>query len=860
MSDTAQINNAGTAELTSGAAAVSTFSLGTSPGDVGSLFLSGGHLTASTTDVGGHGTGFVIHTAGTLTGGTLNVGTSAGTYLLEGTGRLTVSLQYIGYGGTGAFVQNGGINTASSLRLASGQNTLSRSSGTYDLTGGQLVTTTTTVGEDGPAVFTQSGGSHRVNGTLYVGTQMFSNAAGTYSLLGSASLSAYSQHIIGTFVHTSGTNSVSNSLNVWKGSYSMGDAAHLTAGNIEVASGATFLQNGGIATVSNAIAIGPSSSSGAYQLAHGGQLISRGISVASGSGSIGSFTQTGGSVNTSGQPLYLAQGNSGALATYSLHAGSLSTGHQYIGQAGTASFEHTGGVNRATGNLYLGDASGAIGTYSLSGNAQLFSGTQYHANAASSRSTFTHAGGTNSTGASTLYLAHGANSSASYSLSAGYLFSGHQYVGYGGAAAFTQSGGVNDLAASTLYVAHGVTSVSSYSLSEGLLLSGSQYVGYRGTGTFLHTGGTNNLNAATLTVGYAAKGFYLLSGAATLLAGIEEVGPGPGSLFRQTGGTNSATRLNITGQSRYELSGGSLHLAQSILTSGTLDLASTASADTGVNILSGGSVNLLPGGMLSTPLISNDGSLNLSGGAVRYSGSSATLNYLTGIGSTAVAAGVSLDVSYLRQSSLSIAGAVTVSHAKTPSSLKSLTVAPSGVLNLNLNPLVLDYTGSSPAGQLRLLLLDNRVYSSAVAGDPTRSHALGYVDASALSVTNFFGLSVDATALLIRYTRLGDANLDGKVDANDYALIDRGHASGASVWWFGDFNYDGSFTAADYALIDRAFAQQNGTLSAAFLATRESQFGPEYVAQLLTSIPEPGSVAMPLVLIAFTRRRRRLLR
>jgi hypothetical protein len=115
---------------------------------------------------------------------------------------------------------------------------------------------------------------------------------------------------------------------------------------------------------------------------------------------------------------------------------------------------------------------------------------------------------------------------------------------------------------------------------------------------------------------------------------------------------------------------------------------------------------------------------------------------------------------------------------------------------------------------------------------------------------------VDATSLLVEYTWYGDANLDGRVDGDDYALMDRGLARGLSGWVNGDFNYDGVVDAGDFLLADASYAAGGGVLSAGFLAEREAEFGARYVRELLAVVPEPGGVGV-LVAVGVMRVRRR---
>jgi hypothetical protein len=144
---------------------------------------------------------------------------------------------------------------------------------------------------------------------------------------------------------------------------------------------------------------------------------------------------------------------------------------------------------------------------------------------------------------------------------------------------------------------------------------------------------------------------------------------------------------------------------------------------------------------------------------------------------------------------------------------KSLTFAGTSSLNLADNSLILDYTGSSPLTTLRAYLQTGYaagawtgpgIDSSSAASSPNR--AIAYAEASSLGVTTFAGQTVDSTALLLKYTYAGDANLDGKITPDDYTLADRGLAKHLNTWIAGDFNYDGSVTSADLKLLEQSDA------------------------------------------------------
>jgi ELWxxDGT repeat protein len=72
-----------------------------------------------------------------------------------------------------------------------------------------------------------------------------------------------------------------------------------------------------------------------------------------------------------------------------------------------------------------------------------------------------------------------------------------------------------------------------------------------------------------------------------------------------------------------------------------------------------------------------------------------------------------------------------------------------------------------------------------------------------------------ASAVLVRSVVNGDANADGRINADDYFRIDEGFLAQPAdpLYTQGDFNYDGRVNADDYFLIDQAFLGQGATLT-----------------------------------------------
>jgi len=82
------------------------------------------------------------------------------------------------------------------------------------------------------------------------------------------------------------------------------------------------------------------------------------------------------------------------------------------------------------------------------------------------------------------------------------------------------------------------------------------------------------------------------------------------------------------------------------------------------------------------------------------------------------------------------------------------------------------------------------IFSTAAAAN--NATAVGYAEASnALTATggSFSGETVDGTAVLVRWTYKGDANVDGVVDVSDLGRLATNWQTAAD-WSGGDFNYD----------------------------------------------------------------------
>jgi hypothetical protein len=99
------------------------------------------------------------------------------------------------------------------------------------------------------------------------------------------------------------------------------------------------------------------------------------------------------------------------------------------------------------------------------------------------------------------------------------------------------------------------------------------------------------------------------------------------------------------------------------------------------------------------------------------------------------------------------------------------------------------------------------INSSLAAASPS-STAVGFAPASALFTSfpaTYFGKSVAASTMLVRYTTLGDANISAKANALDFNAVATNFGGASKNWYQGDFNYDGNVNTADFTLLAQHF-------------------------------------------------------
>jgi hypothetical protein len=174
------------------------------------------------------------------------------------------------------------------------------------------------------------------------------------------------------------------------------------------------------------------------------------------------------------------------------------------------------------------------------------------------------------------------------------------------------------------------------------------------------------------------------------------------------------------------------------------------------------------------------------------------------------------------------AGTAASRSDRTVLDVDTLSITGTGRLDLGGNDMIV--TGDSLAAVNALVTAGyagrawngDGISSSAAAADTTKLTSLGVIQnnqggtALFASSNKFDGIAPATSAILIKYTYVGDANLDGTVDGGDYSLTDAAFSKANQTGWYnGDFNFDGKVDGSDYSLIDFTDSNANPAIGAA---------------------------------------------
>ena len=247
---------------------------------------------------------------------------------------------------------------------------------------------------------------------------------------------------------------------------------------------------------------------------------------------------------------------------------------------------------------------------------------------------------------------------------------------------------------------------------------------------------------------------------------------------------------------------------------------------------------------------------------------SSQMTALSGVTLTKAGAGT-LAVRNVRAAGLNLnEGTIKVLNNAGPdgaSVVNTLAIADGARLDLTDNALVIDYATTSPFSDVRSQIISgfaggswtgDGITSSTAAASASR--AIGYAESSTVlgpAGGTFVGQTVDGTAVLVRTTLRGDANLDGLVNFDDLARLAQNYnnTDGQRLWPHGDFTYDGNVDFNDLAALAQNY---NTALPASPIPGAPAGFDTD-LAHAFSTVPEPSATFFALFVCSYSLRRRR---
>jgi hypothetical protein len=241
---------------------------------------------------------------------------------------------------------------------------------------------------------------------------------------------------------------------------------------------------------------------------------------------------------------------------------------------------------------------------------------------------------------------------------------------------------------------------------------------------------------------------------------------------------------------------------------------------------------------------------------------------IDGAGDTLVDPGITLGASHVRQNSLSLGANATVTIATAgttaaTSRLNSLALAGStdnwqSTLDLKNNALVIDGGDlATTLNQIKSGLTSRRGIISSTPGSAYRLGAIHNDNGSGVTLySDFRGIAgLDGDEILVRYTFIGDLNLDGTVSISDFIDL-ASNFNQPGGWRQGDLNYDGLVTIGDFIDLASNFGQ-NWSGNAAPTEADWLALSEFAQAHGVSAVPEPAAALLFFLPVLLLNRRRR---
>ncbi len=195
----------------------------------------------------------------------------------------------------------------------------------------------------------------------------------------------------------------------------------------------------------------------------------------------------------------------------------------------------------------------------------------------------------------------------------------------------------------------------------------------------------------------------------------------------------------------------------------------------------------------------------------------------------------------------------------------SLSITGNSLLDISNNQIIITYGSSDPIATIRGYIVsafDTGYWTGPGLGSSLLisggNYGLGYADGADGIVS---GLS--SGQIEVKYTLLGDANLDGVVNGSDFSILAANFGLGVTNWDQGNFFFTPSVNGSDFSALAQNFGQGDSGADATVSAVDIAALDAFAVANglplpAISSVPEPafGAIVLINVCLALPRRRR----
>jgi autotransporter-associated beta strand protein len=439
------------------------------------------------------------------------------------------------------------------------------------------------------------------------------------------------------------------------------------------------------------------------------------------------------------------------------------------------------------------------------------------------------------------------------------------YVGAaGGNGTVVQNGG-SMLSQNAATIATDLLSVGTYTLNNGLFDSpGYMFIGRASaTGTFNQNGGTVSTGDMYLASDGNGSGTYYLNSGIYQGTGIyfgNDTGT-PTGTFYWTDGTianQPGSNLNIAsfgamltvqlqagGTPTFNISNGQVAYVQG---------SATITGNNGITLTGGGELDLQGANSYTGTTTVTQGQLVLDGVGALPSGGAVVNNSAMVVNTDNVSGKIT------GTGSLTInAGILQLAAGSGGSSQGALTIAPGATLDITNNHLIINYgNGADPMSTIYGYLKSgfnnggwngSGIISTSIAAanaNPNNpQYGIGFSDGNDKINGHPIVSGLSSGQIELKYTLLGDANLDGTVNGADFSILAANFGQGYTNWDQGNFLFTPAINGADFSALAHNFGLGDSGADAAVSPADVAALDAFAAANgLLNDVPEPTTVGL----------------